>query len=78
VGDSRGQPVRGLDGDLRPEHGDDLDAFYGRLRESPTLPATSQPSVGTFARVHEPLVSAGRDVVSVHIAGGISGLLRRG
>ena len=64
----------GWDGDLRPEHEyDDLDAFYARLRESPTLPVTSQPSVGDFRACYEPLVSAGRDVVSVHIAAGISG-----
>ena len=64
----------GWDGDLRPEHEyDDLDAFYARLRESPTLPATSQPSLGDFRACYAPLVSAGRDVVSVHIAAGISG-----
>jgi DegV family protein with EDD domain len=64
----------GWDGDLRPEHEyDDLDAFYVRLRESPTLPSTSQPSVGDFRACYEPLVSVGRDVVSVHIAAGISG-----
>jgi fatty acid-binding protein DegV len=39
----------GWDGDLRPEDEyRDLDTFYARLRESPTLPATSQPS-GTFS-----------------------------
>jgi len=64
----------GWDGDLRPEHEyDDLDAFYARLRDSPTMPATSQPSVGDFVAVYEPLVAAGRDVVSVHIAAGLSG-----
>jgi fatty acid kinase fatty acid binding subunit len=64
----------GWDGDLRPEHEyDDLDVFYARLRESPTLPATSQPSVGDFRTAYEPLVRAGRDVVSLHIAAGISG-----
>ena len=64
----------GWNGDLRPEHEyDDLDGFYARLRESPTLPVTSQPSVGDFRACYEPLVSAGRDVVSVHIAAGISG-----
>jgi fatty acid kinase fatty acid binding subunit len=64
----------GWDGDLRPEHEyDDLDAFYLRLRESPQLPATSQPSVGDFRACFEPLVSAGRDVVSVHLASGLSG-----
>ena len=50
----------GWDGDLRPEHQyDDLDAFYARLRESPQLPSTSQPSVGDFLACYEPLVSAG-------------------
>jgi DegV family protein with EDD domain len=64
----------GWDGDLRPEpEFADLDAFYARLRESPRLPATSQPSVGDFLGCFDPLVSAGRDVVSVHLAGGLSG-----
>src|SRR4051794_8888146 len=64
----------GWGGDLRPEpEYEDLDAFYERLRESEGLPTTSQPSVGDFISVFEPLVSAGRDVVSIHIAGGISG-----
>ena len=64
----------GWDGDLRPEDEyRDLDTFYARLRESPTLPATSQPSVGDFRACYLPLVAAGRDVVSVHIAAGISG-----
>jgi DegV family protein with EDD domain len=63
----------GWDGDLRPEDQYDLDAFYARLRESPVLPATSQPSVGDFLACFEPLVSAGRDVISVHLASGLSG-----
>ena len=64
----------GWDGDLRPEHQySDLDAFYARLRESPVLPTTSQPSVGDFVACFEPLVSGGRDVVSIHLASGLSG-----
>jgi len=64
----------GWDGDLRPESEyTDLDAFYARLRDSPSLPTTSQPSVGDFLQVYRPLVSAGRDVASVHIAEGLSG-----
>lgn len=64
----------GWDGDLRPEHEyDDLDAFYARLRESPILPTTSQPSVGDFLACFEPLVRTGRDVVSIHLASGLSG-----
>ncbi len=51
----------------------DLDAFYAKLRDSDTLPTTSQPSVGDFLEVYEPLVNAGRDVYSIHIAEGLSG-----
>jgi DegV family protein with EDD domain len=64
----------GWDGELRPEHEyRDLDDFYARLRDSPQLPTTSQPSVGDFLDVYRPLVSAGRDVLSIHIAEGLSG-----
>jgi DegV family protein with EDD domain len=51
----------------------DFDAFYQQLRELDALPTTSQPSIGDFLEVYEPLAEAGRDIVSVHIAGGISG-----
>jgi DegV family protein with EDD domain len=50
-----------------------FDAFYGRLRSDPDLPTTSQPSIGDFLAVWEPLLDEGQDVVSVHLAGGISG-----
>jgi len=64
----------GWEGDLRPEHEyTDLDAFYARLHDSPQLPTTSQPSAGDFLACYQPLVRAGRDVISVHIAGGLSG-----
>ncbi len=64
----------GWEGNLRPEpEYADLDAFYARLHASPQLPTTSQPSVGDFLAVYQPLVSAGRDVASVHIAAGLSG-----
>jgi DegV family protein with EDD domain len=51
----------------------DLDAFYARLRDSEQLPTTSQPSAGDFISCYEPLVRAGSDVLSIHIAGGLSG-----
>jgi DegV family protein with EDD domain len=51
----------------------DFEAFYERLRTMGQLPTTSQPSIGDFLTVYEPLVEAGHDVVSVHISGGISG-----
>ncbi|HKA67314.1 MAG TPA: DegV family protein, partial [Solirubrobacterales bacterium] len=63
----------GWAGDHRPEREYDLDEFYARLRESDDLPSTSQPSVGDFLASYEPLAEAGRDVVSVHIASGLSG-----
>jgi DegV family protein with EDD domain len=47
--------------------------FYERLRRSEEGATTSQPSVGDFLAVYEPLLAAGKDVVSIHIAGGISG-----
>jgi DegV family protein with EDD domain len=52
---------------------DGFDDFYARLRTDPELPTTSQPSIGDFLAVWEPLLEAGRDVVSIHLAGGISG-----
>jgi fatty acid kinase fatty acid binding subunit len=67
----------GWDGDLQGEHCyTDIDAFYARLRDSTSLPATSQPSVGDFRDCFEPLLSAGRDVVSIHLASGLSGTLK--
>lgn len=50
-----------------------FDQFYDRLRGADRLPTTSQPSIGDFIDVYEPLVRQGLDVVSVHISGGISG-----
>ena len=52
---------------------DGFDAFYKRLRTDPDLPTTSQPSIGDFLAVWEPLLDAGHDIVSIHLAGGISG-----
>lgn len=52
---------------------DGFDAFYERLRDDRDLPTTSQPSIGDFLEVWEPLLEQGHDVCSVHLAGGISG-----
>jgi len=61
-------------GDERlPEQEYELDRFYARLRDSSDLPSTSQPSVGDFLACFEPLAEAGRDIVSIHIASGLSG-----
>ena len=51
----------------------DLGEFYERLSRSPEMPSTSQPSVGDFLAVYEPLLEAGTDIVSIHLSAGISG-----
>jgi fatty acid kinase fatty acid binding subunit len=50
-----------------------FDDFYARLRSDSELPTTSQPSIGDFLQAWEPLIETGHDVVSIHLAGGISG-----
>jgi DegV family protein with EDD domain len=35
--------------------------------------STSQPSVGDFVSAYEPLLAAGREIVSIHLSAGISG-----
>jgi DegV family protein with EDD domain len=49
------------------------DDFYERLRASAGGATTSQPSVGDFTELYEPLLAAGREIVSIHISAGISG-----
>jgi DegV family protein with EDD domain len=51
----------------------DYGAFYERLRASQSGATTSQPSIGDFISVYEPLLAAGREIVSIHISAGISG-----
>ncbi|HEX2085262.1 MAG TPA: DegV family protein [Solirubrobacteraceae bacterium] len=51
----------------------DFQAFYDRLRSARELPTTSQPSIGDFVEVYEPLLEAGNDILSLHISAGISG-----
>jgi DegV family protein with EDD domain len=47
--------------------------FYERLRRSEEGATTSQPSVGDFVSVYEPLLAEGAEIVSIHISAGISG-----
>lgn len=51
----------------------DYEQFYSELREAASLPTTSQPAVGDFLAVYEPLLDTGQDIVSIHISGGLSG-----
>src|SRR5436305_10803783 len=49
------------------------DEYYDALGAAKQLPTTSQPSVGDFLEVYEPLLRDHDEVVSVHLAGGMSG-----
>ena len=51
----------------------DFDAYYEHLRTAKQLPTTSQPSIGDFLAVYEPLLAEGREIVSIHLSGAISG-----
>jgi DegV family protein with EDD domain len=65
-----------LDGEQQRESDiavSDYADFYERLRRSDRGATTSQPSVGDFTQVYEPPLADGREVVSIHIASGISG-----
>jgi DegV family protein with EDD domain len=52
------------------------DDYYEKLRTASQLPTTSQPSIGDFLAVYEPVLDQGDDVVSIHLAGGMSGTVR--
>jgi DegV family protein with EDD domain len=58
---------------LRESEITDYDAYYRQLGIDADLPTTSQPSIGDFLAVYEPLLDAGNEIVSVHLAGGMSG-----
>jgi DegV family protein with EDD domain len=63
-----------IDGDQQRETEiTDYDDFYSRLRQSSGGATTSQPSVGDFIAVWQPLLEQGREVVSIHISAAISG-----
>jgi len=67
-------PLYVLFGDERFRDGVDLDAttFYERLKASPTLPTTSQPTPGDFLACYEQLGAYER-VFSLHISARLSG-----
>jgi DegV family protein with EDD domain len=51
----------------------DFDAYYAHLGSAKQLPTTSQPSIGDFIAVYEPLLAVGHEIVSIHLSGAISG-----
>src|SRR4051794_9159360 len=65
--------VFGGDRTVRETDITDYPAFFEEPRAAESLPTTSQPSVGDFVSVYEPLLAEGKDVVSIHISGGLSG-----
>ncbi|MBI1802419.1 MAG: DegV family protein, partial [Chloroflexi bacterium] len=53
-----------------------LDQFYEKLASSPQLPKTSQPSVGMFLELYRALEERSSAIVSIHLAGRLSGTLQ--
>jgi DegV family protein with EDD domain len=51
----------------------DYDDFYSRLRHSSGGATTSQPSLGDFIDVWQPLLDQGKEIVSIHLSSAISG-----
>jgi len=49
------------------------DEFFRRLKASPQLPRTSQPSVGVFEEAYRTLRNGGDEIVSVHLSSKVSG-----
>lgn len=68
--------VRWPEGAQRESDITDYDAYFRRLGREADLPSTSQPSIGDFLAVYEPLLDAGHEIVSIHLAGGMSGTVR--
>jgi DegV family protein with EDD domain len=65
-----------LDGEQRAEAEIDVGEyadFYERLRRSEQGATTSQPSVGDFLSLYEPLIADRGEIVSIHLSSGISG-----
>lgn len=63
-----------LNGEQRPENEiGDYAAFYNAVLESEQLTTTSQPSIGDFMAVYGPLLEEGKEIISLHLSGAISG-----
>ncbi len=59
------------------EYRDEVDLtkeqFYEMLPTAKHHPTTSQPSAGDFVQVYRPILDAGREIVSIHLASKLSG-----
>ena len=52
------------------------DDFYDRLKAMyPAIPTTAQPSPGIFAEIYRKLAAEDKDIFSVHISSGLSGVI---
>ncbi len=71
-------PIRVTFGEQSFLDGVDLDAagFYQRLRASPVLPVTSQPSAGEYLEVFRELTADGSEVLCIVLSSGLSGALQ--
>ncbi len=49
------------------------DRFYSRLGSLSRLPTTSQPTIGDFQEVYQPMLDQGHQIVSVHVSSKLSG-----
>jgi DegV family protein with EDD domain len=56
--------------DIRPAE------FIQKMKSSPELPKSSQPSVGQFVEVYNQLGEDGSDIISIHMSGELSGTVR--
>ena len=50
--------------------------FIKKMRQSPELPKSSQPSAGTFLEVYDRFGEQGYEVISIHMTGGMSGTVQ--
>lgn len=68
-------PANVIIDDVTYRDGVDLtsDEFYRRLIAGPSLPTTSQPSVGTFQAAYQEILQQGDEIVSIHVSGKLSG-----
>ncbi|KUK45852.1 MAG: hypothetical protein XD73_1269, partial [Anaerolinea thermophila] len=70
-------PLHVIWGDKVYRDGVDLkvEEFYPMLKDSKTLPTTSQPSPQEFIDIYKPILDNGDNIISIHISSGISGTI---
>lgn len=62
-----------IDGRTLPDGTLTQEQFFEAMGKSPTLPTTSQPSVGTFVEAYRTALESAENVLSVHISSKLSG-----